>query len=190
MSSQYFYKLQQTDNEFTRWLKDTLLCTNMLHKDNLDQPHILKHINPDLIRKFNIIKKIESTGLRIENCKFFRCMAKVQGGAHIDGVPPRHAAINFPVNHCNKGYQTWYINQPKRIEKVYKKTSIILPDEENVQWQEGEKLYLDSPTLVHVSVWHSVNNTENDKDREVFSIRFAGNPSYSQVKEIIQEHNL
>lgn len=190
MTYQYFYTLQTYDNEFTQWLQETMLQTNMLHTENQGLPHILKHINTDLIRKFLIIQAIEATGLKIDNCKFFRCMAKTQGDVHIDGVPVRNAAINFPVNNCELGYQTWYLNKPKRVEKVYSKTRIILPDEDNIQWQEGEKLYLTKPTLVHVGVWHSVNNTENSKDRDVFSIRFVGNPTFDQVKKIIQENNL
>ena len=190
MSDQYYYKLKSNDMEFSNWLQDFYVSDNIVDKFKSYQPHTTYYINPDLIRDFEIFKTLKSFGFIIDNCKFFRCRAKFGGLPHIDGVPPRHSAINFPVMNCEEGYQVWYKNQPKYIEKVNSDLRIILPIETNISWIEGEKMYLDRPTLVNVGIWHAVNNSNNNHHRYVFSVRFEGNPTYEDVLKVLQNNNI
>lgn len=165
---------------------------------------------PDSVKEL-----VESLDLSVDNCKFWITGVGVKNIVHTDGLN-RICALNFPIVNCEQAGPVQWFDRPlnpclirRGTESRYDlrlayPTDVIsdgpTPDQISREsevsmiytkdWVPSEQVFMNRPILIHTDVWHSVDNTQNDKVRVVFTIRFKGNPSFEEVSDRLWEVNL
>jgi hypothetical protein len=166
-------------------------------------PTLLRVEPPDEIP---LIKEyLRRAGYRSFHSRFFysRIGMRVQAHKDSDG---RLCAINIPLTIPKQsGLMRWF-NQPtwKSIAQVqdggvylrmayHTEEQVIVSDGASVldavirskaftkDTPATSELLLTKPTILKVNEWHDVNNEGSDVARMIYSLRFAGNPTFDEL---------
>jgi hypothetical protein len=111
--------------------------------------------------------------------RFFATKPNSKGFVHIDmahgELTPRYWSLNIPIFNCQGNYHEWFttVAESDLISKEF--NSWFWTTDANVQLID--KLELDSPYFVSVSVPHRINNTTNEV-RVVFAVRSIDNKPF------------
>jgi hypothetical protein len=127
-------------------------------------------------------------GVPISHVQLFSAEPTAIGVVHKDGLD-RFCAFNIPVKNADKGTIEWLSGNVIERKVEIKHTSIRLLEDRTQQkdMTADAIILLENPTLINTDHWHRVNNSSNYRWRHVLSIRFLNNPSYQEVKQILDK---
>lgn len=132
------------------------------------------------------------------NCILFRRHGGYQQPIHLDcnnDDPPQgiKCAINIPLLNCDNSYMEWYTGDYEisvasvkgRDGIVRKHLELIWSDDDDDDFKPDilDRVIIDTPTLVTVNQPHAV--TVTDRTRCLITFRFATNPDFEQVANIL-----
>jgi hypothetical protein len=131
----------------------------------------LRQIAPELH------ERLESVfGDRLIKTRLFITPPESKSGIHIDGIPGSDSAtkwaVNFPVSGCDYTFMNWYTvrEKPQSLSERYGNSVAATYEPSDVIATIASAI-IDRPTLVCVSIPHSVSNP-NQTPRVVLSCRF------------------
>jgi len=131
------------------------------------------------------------------NCILFRRPGGYQQPIHLDcnnDDPPQgiKCAINIPLQNCDDSYMEWYtgdyeisVASVKGRDGIVRKHLELIwsDDDDDFMPDVVDRVIIDTPTLVAVNQPHAV--TVTDRTRCLITFRFATNPDFEQVAEIL-----
>ena len=103
---------------------------------------------------------------------------------HVDG---RRAAINIPIFNCNVGCVEW--SAAKNVKREFHQTKFSnysVPEIDIEPLGVEEQAVLNCVLLINTGHWHRVNVIDNPYYRVIFSVRFTVDPTFEQLKELLQ----
>lgn len=124
--------------------------------------------------------------------QLFAMNPKSIGMVHKDGIE-RKAALNIPVINCNNGYMDWFTDGYEQItiDTDYTKIRITTTEKNFNEFRilddPAHHCKIDVPSLVNTDVWHRIDNSDNENYRYMLSIRFVGNPEFTDLVRIFDE---
>lgn len=158
----------------------------------LNRPAKMRHdmVYPDRkaysLDQFGLVKKLAADGIKLDTaCRFFIFKQGQQSTIHIDNIPPRHCALNFPIAKCEDVPIIWYRGEGEKVDYQMPRYVVDISITEPGTVEEIDRVTLTVPTLINTSIWHSVDNSNNTHDRVIFSLRFANNPTFDDVLKCI-----
>ena len=127
-------------------------------------------------------------GVPISHVQLFSAEPMAIGSVHKDGLD-RFCAFNIPVKNADKGTMEWLSGDVVERKIELKHTSIrLLADRiQQKDMTADVRILLENPTLINTDHWHRVDNSLNNRWRHVLSVRFLNNPSYQEVKQILDQ---
>lgn len=148
---------------------------------NPTEPHDHFYINitPDLYltSTYSILSSLIGN-LKIRSFIFFKCPAGAKSNVHKDGS---EITFNFPIKNSAGGKQTWVLPSPNSVPILGGQTPGVyntIPE-----YEELETLILDKPAVCKIDEWHLVDNSKNNKERNVIALRFWTDLSYNEMIE-------
>lgn len=180
----YLFKLQNIDSDLHDFLK-VLWFSKYIREPskNHDDTFYLDDTDKEKLSTFPMIKKLNFNGIYLDDwCRFFVCKKFFKSSIHIDGNPPRNCVINFPISCAEKTPMIWYKNLGSN-GLTSDRIIMITADEE--ECQELYRDYLNSPSIFNTAEFHTIDNSKNESNRVIFSLRFSGNPSFDEIKKIL-----
>lgn len=99
-------------------------------------------------------------------------------------------ALNLPLYRTEKTYMKWYIAKANAVDGLFyggptagtPTPKLLTEDSECI-----ETLLLNSPHLINVTGWHSIENNLPDAVSQIISIRFSRNISYKDIINFSQK---
>lgn len=101
-------------------------------------------------------------------------------------------ALNFPLYQTEETFMKWYTameNYTKGLSYGGPSTGTATPKLLVDESTCIDTLHLNTPHLVNVKEWHSIENRYSDITSQIISIRFARNISYLNVIEYFAKKN-
>jgi hypothetical protein len=174
----FFKKLQDYGNTFINENRASILSQfagdshTIIHRSVSDFPAWL----------------IEGFPIKVLVLQIFAILPESVGMTHKDGLE-RKSAFNIPLNGAELGHMDWFNLDIKERKIDTKYTQIRLTENEKnhnsyrITDVPTYSVIIDKPSLVNTDVWHRIDNRDNKNFRYTISIRFKGNPSFSELKE-------
>lgn len=108
------------------------------------------------------------------------------GKIHRDGLD-RYCALNIPIANCDSGMMQWFESNHEVNIQQYNKTTVraIHNDTFDPALPSVFQALITQPTLVNTDVWHRIDNSQNNFDRYILTLRFKNNPPYAAMKNIL-----
>jgi len=177
--NEFFTNLQKFGNQFIdknradQLVEKTGDYHTIIHRQVNDFPHWI----------------IKGFPLPILVFQVFAISPRSIGMIHKDGID-RKAALNIPLDGCDKGTMDWFVDgfTERLIKTQY--TNVRLTDEErnfNAHRSQSAPSFscpITQPSIVNTDIWHRINNFENTNYRYMLSFRFNENPSFTDLKKI------
>jgi len=160
--------------------------------------HKARELSKITYEKHNIVNRVidkdlpdwikNMFGVPISHVQLFSAEPMAIGSIHKDGID-RCCAFNLPVKNADKGNMEWLSGDviEQKIELKHTSIRLLADRAQQKSMNIDARLLLENPTLINTDHWHRVDNSANQQWRHVLSIRFLNNPSYQEVKKILDQ---
>lgn len=138
--------------------------------------HVITH---RMVPKFNY-------PIPIDWVQVFCITANSIGKTHKDGID-RQCALNIPLLYCDKGIMEWFNDDfnMQTFDNDYTRVRLVKEEIGAVDFRIKNvpdfSTTVTVPSVVSTNHWHRMNNIDNPHNRYMLSIRFKGNPSFTNV---------
>lgn len=165
-------------------------CQGRFHPEpNRDRVHIHR-IDLSFFDSMKTLSEIlKGKGLKLASAFHFITLPRQVSHIHADGVSAertRHCGLNFPIANCEFTYMNWFGNHPVDSEPkdVVSRVPARYPIDlamANATWTPSHQLELKRPAVVRTDVWHNIDNSRQENQRKIVSVRFEGNPTLNEL---------
>lgn len=125
-------------------------------------------------------------GLQVEHLQIFGAQPGALGRYHKDGLD-RKAALNVPLRGGNKGKVDWtsYPLEEVKVANDYTRIRVNTLEDRRSDFRLDsdilDSLELTQPAVLNTDEWHRVDARDCTEYRFVASVRFLGNPSFTEI---------